>query len=71
MKSSELIKQAIELDMPDMEIVWKKCIEELQQETKKYKETNQKKAGRNMRKGIYAGLGVCAVDDRRRANLTS
>ena len=60
MNSSELIKQAIELDMPDMELIRQKCIEKLH-EGQSSETTKQKGLNRRMRKSIYAGLGVCAA----------
>lgn len=61
MRSSEVIKKVIEPDMPDVELVWEKCVEELYKETEKHEKTNQKKAGRNIYKSIYAGMGLCVA----------
>lgn len=61
MKGSELIKRAIESDMPDMEAVQKKCIEELHKEKEWRERPNKKKPNRKIQKSIYAGLGACAA----------
>lgn len=61
MKGSELIKKAIESDMPDMEAVQKKCIEELHQGKKASEKMNKKKPKQKIRKSIYATLGACAA----------
>lgn len=61
MKGSELIKKAMETDMPDMEAVQKKCIKELHSGKGKSEKENRKKTNRKIAKSIYAGLAVCVV----------
>lgn len=61
MKISEIIKQAIEPDMPDMEAVRQKCIEELHKGKERPEKTNKRKPNRKIRKSLYASLGVCAA----------